>query len=340
MKTQHVARKSAAITATAAIATVSAFAVSSAATAQTPPAPTNHGPVNLSNKPLVDSGHKINHRGQSSTSNSVTLKWEATKQYTTLQTSTTKPVKTKTGWKFNGGPVQPVIVKGTPTHQGGKDTLTGGKTTYSFSKTITGLKEHKGYYSVATVPVGPGYKPVQQAWLTVTKFKNGSLSTTKVRQVRMTVGSVKVTKDADSGLRGKGEVRFGVRLAPDADPMKASNWGSWSHNWDDYTKAGTGDTVKFRNPLTHTITTTKSTAFVEVQGYENDIDAFDYCAIEGGPDTAKQYSDKCFDAAVAQGSLKLTTKKHGVTTQYVTAKVYRSPALQFTAVVKVESWFK
>lgn len=340
MNTRHVAKKSTAITATATIAAVSAFAVSSAASAQTPPAPSNHGPVNLSEKPLVNSGHKISPIKQLSTSNSITLKWQATKQYTTLRTSTTKPVHTKTGWKFNGSPVQPVVVKGTPKHKGGKNNLSSGKTTYSFSKTITGLHEHTGYYSVTTVPVGPGYKPVEQAWLTTTKLKNSSLATPKVRQVRMTVSSVKVTKDGDTGIRGKGEVRFGVRVAPNANPLEASSWGSWSHNWDDYTKADSGDTVKFRNPLTHTTTTTKSTAFVEVQGYENDIDAFDNCAIEGGPTPAKQYSDKCFDAAVAQGSLKLTTKNKGVTTQYVTAKVYRSPALQFTAVVKVESWFK
>lgn len=337
MTTNQVATK---IAAAAAIATISAVGFSSVATAQTPPAPTNHGPTSLSKKPLVNSGHKIQPKAQTSTSDSITLKWQATKQFTTLQTATSKPVHTKTGWKFNGGPVQPVIVKGTPTHKGGKDKLTGGKATYSFSKTITGLQEHTGYYSVATVPTGPGYKPVQQAWLTSTKLKNTSLATPKVRMVRMTVDAVKVTKDGDTGIRGRGEVRFGVRLAPNADPNQASWWGSWSHKWDDYTKANNGDTVKFRNPLTHTISTTKSTAFVEVQGYENDVDPFDNCAIEGGENTAKQYSDKCFDAAVAQGSLKLTTKKNAVTTQYVTAKVYRGPALQFTAQVKVESWFK
>ena len=156
----------------------------------------------------------------------------------------------------------------------------------------------------------------------------------------MTVESVKVVKDGDTGIRGKGEVRFGARIAPDANPANASTWGSWSHEWDDYTKASNGDRVTFRTPLTHTISTTKSTAFVEVQGYENDVDTFDNCAIEGGAKTGQQYSDKCFDAAVAQASLKLNTKVGKTTTQYVTVQVYRSPALTFTAVVKVQSWFK
>ncbi len=231
------------------------------------------------------------------------------------------------------------MVKGTPTVKGNKNSLAGAKTTYKFSKTVAGLKENTGYYSVVNVPVGGGYLPVQQAWHNTTKRRQLDRTKAEVRKVRMTVDSVKVTKDGDTGLRGKGEVRFGVRLAPDANPMVASNWGSWSHAWDDYTKASSGDTVKFGKPLTHTITTSKSQAYVEIQGYENDVDPLDYCAIEGGPTTAKQYSDKCFDAAVAQGSLKLVTKKNGVSTQYVTVKVHRSPALQFTAVVKVESWF-
>ena len=309
------------------------------AAAQTPPAPANNGPTSIGAKPLVNSGHKLTPAGQTSTWNSITLKWKATKRFVTLQTSTAEPVNTKQGWKFNGGPVQPVIVKGTPVTKGGNSTLSGGKPTYVFNKTISGLDEHTQYYSVATVPLGTGYKPVQQAWGTTTKIKNSSLTTPQVRKVRMTVGSVKVVKDADKGLRGKGEVRFGVRLAPEANPLIASDWGSWSHSWNDYTKADSGDTVKFRAPLVHEIATTKSSAFVEVQGYENDVDAFDNCAIQGGENTAKQYGDKCFDAAVAQASLKLKTKKHGVSTQYVTAKVYRGPAPQFTAVGKVESWF-
>lgn len=339
MTTNPLTTTAGAIATATVIAAVGAVGAAATASAQTPPAPTSHGPSSVSTKPPVNSGHLITPTGQSSTSDSITLKWKATKQFVTLQTSTTKPTHTKQGWKFPGQVVQPVVVKGTPLTKGGKNKLTGGKTTYQFSKTITGLTERTGYYSVATLPLGPGYKPVGQAWLTKTTVKHTALTTPRVRKVRMSVDAVKVVKDGDTGIRGKGEVRFGVRLAPDANPAVASDWGSWSHNWDDYTKASNGDTVKFRSPLVHEITTTKSSAFVEVQGYENDVDAFDNCAIQGGPDTAKQYSDKCFDAAVAQGSLKLKTKSHGMTTQYVEARVYRGPALQFTAVVKVQSWF-
>ena len=311
-----------------------------AAAALTPPAPQSQGPANVSDKPLVNSGHKISPKGRSVTSDSITLKWEATKQFVTMQTSRHEPVMTKSGWKFPGAPVQPVVVKGTPLQKAGSGSFTAGKSRFAFKKTVSGLAERTEYFTIVTVPVGPGYKPVGQAWSNTTKLKHSTLAAQEVRQVKMTVESVKIGKDGDTGIRGKGEVRFGVRVAPDANPQIASNWGNWSHEWNDYTKANNGDRVNFRTHLTHTISTTKSTAFVEVQGYENDVDAFDNCAIEGGPKTGQQYSDKCFDAAIAQASIKLNTKPGKTTTQYVTAQVYRGPALTFTAVVKVQSWFK
>lgn len=340
MSSTRTAIKLATVATLAGACTIATLGTGSIAYAQTPPAPQSNGPASLSNKPLVESGHKITPKSQSSTASKVGLRWEATKSFVNMQTSTKKPTMTKTGWKFPGAPVQPVVVKGTPLHKGNTASLHGGKSRYAFSKSISGLSERTGYYTVVTVPLGPGYKPVQQAWLTKTKLKNANVTTPQLRKVQMTVESVKVTKDGDTGIRGKGEVRFGARIAPEANPLAASNWGNWSHNWNDYTKADSGDRVTFRTPLTHTITTSKSTAFVEVQGYENDVDSWDYCAIEGGPTTGQQYSDSCFDAALAQASIKLKTKKGKITTQYVTAKVYRSPALQFTATVKVQSWFK
>ncbi len=64
------------------------------ATAQTPPAPVNNGPVNLSDKPLAKSGHRITPVSQTSTSDSITIKWKATKQFVTMPTSTVKPQDT------------------------------------------------------------------------------------------------------------------------------------------------------------------------------------------------------------------------------------------------------
>lgn len=320
--------------------TLAVLSAGSSAHAQSLPAPSSNGPGSVSNKPLINSGHKVTPVSVSTTASTISLRWEATKSFTTIQTSKKKPTFTKSGWKFPGAPVQPAVVKGKAIHKGDTASLTSGKSRYSFNQSISGLAERTGYYTVVTVPVGPGYKPVQQAWFNKTKLKNTNLSAPKVRVVKMTVDSVKVIKDGDTGIRGKGEVRFGARLAPEANPLVASEWGNWSHNWNDYTKANNGDRVTFRTPLTHTINTTKSTAFVEVQGYENDVESWDYCAIEGGPKTAQQYSDKCFDAAVAVASLKLNTKAGKKTTQYVTAKVYRGPALQFSATVKVQSWFK
>ena len=102
-----------------------------------------------------------------------------------------------------GQVVQPVVVKGTPLTKGGKNKLTGGKTTYQFSNTITGPRSAPATTPVATLPLGPGYKPVGQAWLTKTTVKHTALTTPRVRKVRMSVDAVKVVKDGDTGIRGR-----------------------------------------------------------------------------------------------------------------------------------------
>lgn len=317
-----------------------AAATAAPAAADTPAPTPSNGPAQLQNTPLKNSGVTLTKTKQTSTSKSISLGWKTQRNTVTLQTSQQSPIKDTSGrWSFGNTYVQPAVVKG-KTNGPKQPSKSNGKHTYQFNQKLEGLNPGTVYYTLVNVPLAPGYKPVQLVFKTRTKVApNLPLAAPKTRKVRATVEKVKVISDGDSGIRGKGEVRFGIRLAPDANPLIASNWGDWSHRWDDYGKVSGGDTYTFAKPLSHTITTMNNKAFVQLQGYENDIDPGNYCAIEGGPHTASQGSDECFDTAVAEGSLTLSTKKSGKTTQWVTVKVYRATHFTFEATVKVESWF-
>ena len=318
-------------------ATLIAAAATAPALAQSPPAPTPaQHPTELSDAPLVDSGAWMSWSdAHTSTASSFTLGWRSNRSTATFEVSRSTPTKVNGHWRFPKTPTFGVI-KGTAENSGTHGKVAAGKATYRFNKTVTGLAPATEYYVVVRIPVGPRKIPVERAFVSTTKRAPGKpLANPRTHTVSFKVREVHVTSNGDKV--GKGEVRFGARMAPDANPLTPSLWTSWTHTdmFDGY-KVKDGQTLTLNGLIGGHGTATEDQAFLEVQGYDDDAISKGGCWLEGGPRTGQQGSNKCRDSAVAQVLVKLPTTK-GTHVQTVTARVYRSPDLRFTAKIDVTS---
>lgn len=324
------------ITATAVAALALPLAGPALATSPVPVEP--KGPDALAIPPKIDSGLEFLSPTQSHTKTSFTIGWQAKYHKASFQMSTQKPVKKDGKWAFPGQIQASQIVLGQSLQPGNINGLAQEQATYGFEKTVDGLAPDTTYYAVARLALSNKYEPVEQAWeIRTSKQLTGDLDlkTQSTRTVQMTVKKVHIVKDGDSV--GKGEARFGVRLAPEGNIFTPSYWGAWSHGVYDYMKVDSGSTYTLPKPLTHTITTTRDIAVVEVQGFENDVFKQKWCPVEGGPSVGQQFSDNCWDASVAQLVVSLPDSTEP-TTKTVLAKVQRNPDFEFSAVVEVRSW--
>lgn len=286
------------------------------------PATTPTPDATIAPPPLKESGLKIRTTVQRSGENSITLGWIAPKRHMTLQTSTVQPVREQGSWVFPGAPVQPVVVTGKPL-QADRGAFAAGKPKYRFQVTVEGLAPDTGYYSVVRLPLSPAYKPVEQAFKTVTARK---LADRVTREVVIKVHKVHVIKDGDKGLRGRGEGSFSARVVPHAKAQTESAWGGWQH----YKKFTDGQTLDAN--FGDWVRTDSDTVVVQIQGREDDDDAFEFCPFGGGGHKPLQGSDKCRDTAFASAVVDVRFPGR----QQVVARVKGDPALNFTADVEVQ----
>lgn len=123
---------------------------------------------------------------------------------------------------------------------------------------------------------------------------------TKHRIVTTTVEWIHVSDDADPGLvRGPGEVRFGVRVAPDESKLASRSFATWTGTM----SLATGEDKVFSGgTFTAQADTRNSHAYVQVQGQEED--GVGFCPI-GTVDTPTQGSSKCGDQAWAEAWVDL-----------------------------------
>lgn len=303
------------------------------------PAPAPSAPGGIADAPAVASGATLtDFTVKPIKAFSFTYHWKSNRKTSLFQSSTQQLVKTDGVYSF-GKSVKSVTVTGTRIGKGKPGQLAGGAPTYKFSHTVTGTQPQTKYFVLVSVPLSSGFLPVQRAWSTTTEAAPAlPPAKRQTRIVTAKVTQIKVIKDGDTGIRGKGEVSFGVRLAPDADKTIPSAWGDFSHGPDGYFKAKDGQTIKLSNSLDHEITTTANKALVEVQGFENDVDVHEnFCPQGSFADApAREDSDNCYDAAVARVLVDLPGGNKS-SKQTVTAKVPGSPALSFEATVVVTS---
>ncbi len=299
------------------------------------PKPTNPG--GIADKPPVSSGAILrDFTAKPVEAFSFTYNWTSNRKTSLFQASTAKFTK-KDGLYSLPASAETVKVTGTKIGSGKGGDLAGGAPNYRFTHTVTGTQPSTVYSVLVSVPLSDAFLPVQRAWTTTTKAPPAlPPAQLKSHLVSVKVTQIKVIKDGDTGLRGKGEVSFGVRLAPDADATIPSNWGDFTHGPDGYFKAKNGQTLNLTNALTHDIVTTKNKALVEVQGLENDVDVFEgFCPLGAWENvTAREFSDNCYDASVARALVSIPAKK-GSSKQTVTATVPGSPGLSFEAQVEV-----
>ena len=305
-----------------------------AAHAESPPAPKPTLPIGTPapgpavQGPIADAPPGPNTGRVMSISSSTGDTWgdvsfSSNKSKVIVQISTTKP-----HWEgdvYTMGAVSPVLLVGTPAPAAPNTLATEAR--YDFTISPSGLTPATTYYVLYQVPGVNGQKPSY----------NSSLFTTKTRYVRMTPLVTHVSNDSDKGGNA-GEIRFGVRVAPDGNPIAASEWGGWTKEY----SLDSGDDVDLSKAnIGHTVSTRAKTVTVQVQGRENDVQGWDWdCAVQGGAMTPKQYSDHCYDEAYAEAVATLPTGRYtGAHKQVVHATVNRGPALEFQSDVLVETWF-
>ncbi len=126
------------------------------------PAPTpNNGPTQFADAPLKTSNHTITGHGRDWGLDWFELMFDATLKNAILQVSTTPPKQNAKG-VYSMGATQPVALtgKGVGTPDINSLALPGQK--YAFSQRVEGLTQGTTYYYLINLPVGSGFKPVQE----------------------------------------------------------------------------------------------------------------------------------------------------------------------------------
>lgn len=284
------------------------------------PAP-SAGPT-LADAPPVASGHRLSGFGAHGTDVFMELDWSSTASTVILQVSRDKPTLRKGRLSM---PTQPIVVTGDDGTAPDPNAVAATAPEYDFVQQIDGLRPDTEYQVLLTVPVGPGYLPVQRWW----SFR------TKVRHVAVDLTKITVIQDADKGLRGRGEIDVQPRIAP-ADPTSWGTWGKRSATL----KLGDGDSAWFNPLLRHATTTRSGSVVVQVQGCEVDAVGRDRCINEGN-DAPRQGRWIGQDWSFAEGTVTLpATRYSGSHSQTRTIEVHRSPDLRFTAKVTVTTWYE
>lgn len=247
------------------------------------------------------------------------LAFQSSASHAVVQLSTSAP-KMIDG-KPSLGAAQPVALAGQ--RVSGNISALATASTYRFTLSPDGLRPDTTYHVLVTLPGKAG----QEANVVAKSFK------TKHRIVTTTVEWIHVSDDADPGLvRGPGEVRFGVRVAPDESKLASRSFSNWTGTM----SLATGEDKVFSGgTFTAQADTRNSHAYVQVQGQEED--GVGFCPI-GTVDTPTQGSSKCGDQAWAEAWVDLpSVRAEGELDTRVLAVVIGSPALQFQAQVRVQT---
>ncbi|MCB1251395.1 MAG: hypothetical protein KDB36_18395, partial [Acidimicrobiales bacterium] len=227
-----------------------------------------------------------------------------------VQFSTTKP--TMVNGKLSVGAVAPTALNGTLTPTPGQ---------YRYTISREGLTPNTTYYALVTIPGSAGQAPNQETIAVATK----------TRTVRVWALQAHVSDDADPGLLGKGEIRFGQWIAPanvNAPAASTAYTGTMA--------IGTGDDVALGSSgLFSKVTTAGSTVNVVVQGIEHDGTGFCPTGVFSTPTTKAL---DCGFAAAAIGTATLPTAKYGAKhSQIIHATTTNASGLQFQVSLLVET---
>ncbi len=304
-----------------AIAATSALPLAATgAGADTPPAPAPQPQIAAPSgglQPNLDLGDAPNVNtgdiwGAQSTSGDVwaDVSFVANRPSLVVQFSTTKP--TLINGKLSVGAVAPTALNGTLTPTPGQ---------YRYTISREGLTPNTTYYALVSIPGSAGQAPNQETIAVATK----------TRTVRVWALQAHVSDDADPGLLGKGEIRFGQWIAPanvNAPAASTAYTGDMS--------IGTGEDVALGSSgLFSKATTAGSTINVVVQGIEHDGAGFCPTGIFTTPTTTAL---DCGYAAAAIGTATLPTTKYGAKhSQIIQAKTTNASGLQFQVSLLVET---
>lgn len=166
---------------------------------------------------------------------------------------------------------------------------------------------------------------------------------TKPRTVTVAVERIDVHDDADTGLRGKGELLFQARGT--TAPAKV---GTWSNAYGE-TSIGSGQSrnIPAAGQPRHTVTTSADTIAVQVEGREADAvtkSTRKFCeSAYNQPDekhgarwlNTGESGAECYQFSFAETMVDLPATIAGGGTTVRTIKVSRSPDLRFTAHVRI-----
>lgn len=286
--------------------------------ADTPPAP--QGQTTIAADVNV---HSISHVAIDAGDTWADTTFRSTGKFATVSWSTQPPTTSGGRWSMPGAQPQ---------------ALTGAKQngTFRFGFSRDGLVPARTYHALIEVHGAPG-QPSNQFVRTVT---------TKTRHIRVTPVRIDIVKDGDRGVRGRGELHFGVRAVEDgALPQSAGFWGAFTEEH----KLRDGDSVTLDGKGHEYVTTTRhNLAIIQVQAYEDDRDLFgDPCGIASLGMPAKllkkkpsQASNTCWESAYATAYVTLPTGRYeGVQVRTGVATPSGTSSVRISAGVRVEVWY-
>ncbi|MCU0277549.1 MAG: hypothetical protein MUE31_01510 [Candidatus Nanopelagicales bacterium] len=130
------------------------------ALADTPaPVPSN-GPGQISDTPLKTSSHTITGTNGKWGLDWFDLNFDATLKSAVLQVSKKAPTQNKQG-VYSMGATQPIALTGKGAGNPDPSSLVLSGQKYAFAQRVEGLEQGTTYHFLITLPVGPGFKPVQ-----------------------------------------------------------------------------------------------------------------------------------------------------------------------------------
>lgn len=241
------------------------------------------------------------------------LRWTANVSSTVVETAPTPPQQVNGKWQFAYSHTTQTVQK----QNGG------------FKYLALPLSTDTTYYVVLTTPATGN--------LASTQVK-GQFRTKARTNTRVTFDEIHVISDADSGLKGEGDLWW----------FFDTSFSQWSNGWN--RPADSGDTFAVA-PTGHpgyAISGWGSTApsvTVTVQGAEDDVWGYgDWaCGLmssshpwSGEP---SQESNDCYETAFAQAEVKFPTHYFEGNEVPFTATVGRSPALQFTVTGTIQATY-
>ncbi|MEI2643323.1 MAG: hypothetical protein V9G10_13635 [Candidatus Nanopelagicales bacterium] len=201
------------------------------ALADTPAPKPNNGPTQFADVPLKTSNHTISGHSRDWGLDWFELRFDATLKNAVLQVSTQPPKQNAQG-VYSMGATQPVALtgKGAGTPDPNSLAIPGQK--YAFTQRVEGLKQATTYYYLINLPVGSGFKPVQEVGTLRTEHHSAHSITrrTTALDLDFTASAGSATVSVSTSPQIVGSKLKGSK----AVVVKAAN-GRFSHTFTDLT---------------------------------------------------------------------------------------------------------